>query len=50
MHGKNIVKKKEFIKNGWDGCVRYFPEDKDTLIGLPYPSRILAYVISCGFG
>ena len=27
----------EFIKNGWDGCVRYFPEDKDTLIGLPYP-------------
>lgn len=27
----------EFIKNSWDSCVRYFPEDRDTLIGLPYP-------------
>lgn len=27
----------EFIKNGWDGCVRFFPEDDGTLIGLPYP-------------
>lgn len=27
----------EFIKNSWDGCVRFHPEDEDTLIGMPYP-------------
>lgn len=27
----------EFIKNSWDDCIRYKPEDEGTLIGLPYP-------------
>ena len=27
----------EFIKNNWNSCIRYEPEDKDTLIGMPYP-------------
>lgn len=27
----------EFIKNNWDGCIRYSPKDEDTLIGMPYP-------------
>lgn len=27
----------EFIKQNWDNCVRYEPEDNDTLIGMPYP-------------
>lgn len=26
----------DFIKNNWDKCVRYEPEDHDTLIGMPY--------------
>ncbi|MBQ2615214.1 MAG: alpha,alpha-trehalase [Clostridia bacterium] len=27
----------DYIKKSWDECVRYQPEDEDTLIGLPYP-------------
>lgn len=27
----------EFIEQNWDKCIRYEPDDKDTLIGLPYP-------------
>ena len=26
----------DFIKNNWDKCVRYEPEDHDTLIVMPY--------------
>lgn len=27
----------DFIKNNWDSCIRYSPEDTGTLIGMPYP-------------
>ena len=27
----------QFIKNRWDSCVRFNPDDDDTLIGMPYP-------------
>lgn len=27
----------DYIKENWDSCVRYVPEDKGTLIGLPKP-------------
>lgn len=27
----------EFINNSWDNCVRFNPDDEDTLVGMPYP-------------
>lgn len=27
----------QFIRDNWDKCKRYEPEDRDTLIGMPYP-------------
>lgn len=27
----------EFIKNSWDGCIRFNQKDEGTLIGMPYP-------------
>lgn len=27
----------EFIKSGWEECIRYNPQDDGTLIGMPYP-------------
>lgn len=27
----------EYIINNWDSCVRFKPNDKDSLIGMPYP-------------
>ena len=27
----------DYIKENWDSCVRYVPEDKGALIGLPKP-------------
>lgn len=27
----------EYIKNSWDECIRFSPQDDGTLIGMPYP-------------
>ena len=32
----------EYINSQWDKTVRFTPESKDTLIGLPYP-----YIVPC---
>ena len=38
--GKTMLE--NFIKNSWDKCIRYQPEDDGTLIGLPKP-----YTVPC---
>ena len=31
---------REYIGSNWDNTTRFFTEDNDTLIGLPYPYTV----------